>query len=187
MVHDHDTIGRFGNHAHVVRDEHGSRAALFADLAQQRNDLRLHRYVKRGGGLVCNDEFWLGTQGQRNGYARAHAARKLVRVLRHALFGVRNFHLFQQRQGAGLGFFFRHWQVRANGFHQMVTHGVDRVQAGQRVLKDGANALAANAAQILSLQVVDTQAAKLYRATGDATGRFNQAGDGRARHGLACA
>ncbi len=136
-------------------------------------------------GSSAIDQLGLGAQRQGNRHALAHAARELVRVLRHALLGMRDFHLFQQRQGAGFGFLLAHRQVGADGFDQVVAHGVDRVQAGQRVLEDGADALAADAAQVFALQVVDAQALQLHRAAGDAARGLDQAGDGRAGHGLA--
>ena len=69
-------------------------------LAQQREDLRLHRHVERGGGFVGDQQ--LRFAGQRHGDHRplTHAARQLVRILRQAPRHVVHAHLFEQLRRA---------------------------------------------------------------------------------------
>ena len=66
------------------------------ELAQQREDLRLHRHVERRGRLVGDQQF--GIAGQRHGDhgALAHAARQLVRILAQAARHVVHAHLLEQ-------------------------------------------------------------------------------------------
>ena len=51
-------VGRFGDHTHVVSDEHQPHAVV-APLAHQKiEDLRLDGDVEGGGRLVRDQEFW---------------------------------------------------------------------------------------------------------------------------------
>ena len=52
-----------------MRDKQVSQAGLLLNFAQQVNDLRLHRYVKRRDGFVANNERGVERNGARNAYA----------------------------------------------------------------------------------------------------------------------
>ena len=71
-------------------------AELALHVAQQVEDLRLHRHVQRRRRLVGNDE--RRPAGQRDGdhHALPHAARQLVRVVVDALLGIGDAHRAQQ-------------------------------------------------------------------------------------------
>ena len=56
-VHDRDPIRRFGDHPHVVRDEHDSRTPLAAQSFQQCDDLLL-RYDRNFKYEPCLATFW---------------------------------------------------------------------------------------------------------------------------------
>jgi hypothetical protein len=55
-VHHHHPLGRFGDHAHRVRDQHHRHAHLLLELGDQVQDLRLDGDVQRGGGLVGDQQ-----------------------------------------------------------------------------------------------------------------------------------
>ena len=73
VQHGHTVTG-FGDHAHVVRDQHDRSATVFADLFEQADDLRLNGHIQRRGGLVGHDQLRLGSQGQCDHHALTHAA-----------------------------------------------------------------------------------------------------------------
>ena len=77
--HDH-LVGERAHHAQVVADEQVGEAVPRLQLAQQVDDLRLHRHVERGGRLVEHDEARPQHHGAGDGDALALAARELVRI-----------------------------------------------------------------------------------------------------------
>jgi len=55
-VQHHDLVAQAGDHAQVVRDQDDGGAEVALQVAQQRDDLGLHRHVQGGGGLVGDQE-----------------------------------------------------------------------------------------------------------------------------------
>ncbi len=103
----------------------------------------------------------------------------------HALLGRRDAGVLQQRNGAPPGLCRIHWQVRLDGFGELPTHGVQRVQRGQRVLENRADAPTPDVAHVRVAEVVDALAFQQDLARGHAPRRFQQADDGGARERLA--
>ena len=99
-IHDGHTVTCFGNHAHVVRDEHDSCATFFANIFQETDDLRLNRNIQRCGGLIGHDQLRLGGQGQCNDHPLTHTTRKLMRVVIYALCCGWNARILQQANGS---------------------------------------------------------------------------------------
>ena len=184
-VHHRHAVAGFGDHAHVVGDQHHRSAALAAQAFEQANDLRLHRHIQRRGGFVGHDQARLGSEGQRNHHALSHAARKLVRVVVESLARGGNAGFLQQGHSAFARLWGADWQMGLDGLHQLLAHAVQRVERGQRVLKNRADVAATQTAQALSVQVVDALAVKPNAATGDAPGWLEQTNDGRAGERLA--
>ena len=79
-IQHHHLVAQPSNHAQVVGDQDNRRAKVALQLAQQDDDLCLHRHVKRRGGFIGNQHFGLTQQSHGNHHALAHTARKLVRV-----------------------------------------------------------------------------------------------------------
>ena len=84
----------------------------------------------------------------------------------------------------------RQVEVGPDGLDHLVADPVQRIEAGERVLEDHADALAADPAHFLRRQIVDPHARQIDLAAGDAAGRIDQpdhgeAGDGFAGAGLA--
>ena len=81
-------------------------------------------------------------------------------------------------------------EVGADGLDQLIADPVQRIEAGERILKDHADPLAADAAQFFRRQIVDPHARQIDLAAGDAAGRIDQAdhrktGDGFSGAGFA--
>ncbi len=95
-IHDDHALGHLGDHAEIVRDEHDRRAGLLLQFAHQVEDLRLDRHIERGGRLVGNQQARLAGERHRDHHALAHAARKLMRILRRTALRRRDPDFFQQ-------------------------------------------------------------------------------------------
>ena len=98
-IHDGHAVACFGNHAHVVRDQHDGGTAFFANVFEEANDLRLNGHIQSGGGLVGHNQLRLGGQRQGNDHTLSHAARKLMRVMVNALCCCWNACVLQQGNG----------------------------------------------------------------------------------------
>ena len=87
-IHDVDPVAELGDDAEMVRDDDDDAVEVAAQLAQQMDDLRLHRHVERGGRLVGDQQAGIGEQRGGDGHPLAHAARQLVRIGGHAAVGI---------------------------------------------------------------------------------------------------
>lgn len=135
-IHHRDPVAKLGHHAEIMGDEDDGQAAFTPQLIQQRQDLRLYGHIQRRGRFIGDDD--LGVVGQRHGdpHALPHAARHLVRVAVNTLFRVGNTHRFQQVCGVGTGLGLVKRVMGPNRFDQLIANCVERVQRGQRILKD---------------------------------------------------
>jgi len=57
LTHDRDGIAHLRRHAQIVRDEEHGQSESFANIGEQTQDLRLHRYIERGYRLVGDEYF----------------------------------------------------------------------------------------------------------------------------------
>jgi hypothetical protein len=64
-IHHHDLVAGLGHHAHVMGDQHQRQIALFDQIVEQADDLRLHRDIQRRGRLIRDQD--IGVGGQRHG------------------------------------------------------------------------------------------------------------------------
>ena len=71
----------------------------------------------------------------------------------------------------------RHRQMRADGFDQLLADGVERIERSQRILKDRADAPAADAPQGIRGQIVDALAGQPHFARGDPPRPLQQTDD----------
>ena len=77
--HDDDAVAERAHHLQVVTDEEVGEAAPPLQVAQEVDDLALHRKVERRGRLVEQDEFRIEHQRAGDGDALALAAGEFVR------------------------------------------------------------------------------------------------------------
>jgi hypothetical protein len=76
-------------------------------------------------------------------------------------------------------------EMGLDGLDQLLAHGEERVEAGQRVLEDGADLAPADPSDLLVGQVVDALALEPDRAAGDAARRVEEPDDRHAGERLA--
>ena len=79
-VHHRDLVGDVLDDTDVVRDEQVRHTELALQLAQQVQDLRLHRHIECRGRLVADDQLRRYRQRARDRDALALAARELMRI-----------------------------------------------------------------------------------------------------------
>ena len=89
-VHDGDAVGDLGGDAEVVGDHQDAAADLFAQAAEQLEDLRLHGHVQCRGRLVGDDQLGSAGDRHRDHDALAQPARELVREDRMRRLRVRD-------------------------------------------------------------------------------------------------
>ena len=181
-VHHHHTVRSLGNDAHVVGDEHGRQPPLTAETPQQRDDLRLHRNIQCGGGFVGNQQAGVGTQRQGNGHTLTHAAGELVRILGEPPLGLRDLDFGQQGKRPFGGLPLGQRQVGANGLGELLPDGEHRVEAGERILKDHADASATQATDGLALQRIDAHTFQRDATVCQPTRRLDESGNGQTGH-----
>ena len=86
-VHDGDVVGDVAGEVQVVRDDEHRHAARLYERTHFLQELPLHDDVERRGGFVGEEQPGAAREGERDHHALAHAARELVGVGVHALFG----------------------------------------------------------------------------------------------------
>ena len=104
-IHHRHLVGNVGDHAHVVGHQHAAHLTLFAEGADELEDLILDGDVERRGRLVGDDEFRIAGEGDGNDHPLAHAAGELVRILLDAQLRARDPHRLHQIQRLGKGRF----------------------------------------------------------------------------------
>ena len=80
QVHDGDPVRQVAHDGQVVRDEQQGQTQLFAELAEQIQDLRLHRYVECRYGFVRNEQVRVQRECGGDGHALLLAAGQFVRT-----------------------------------------------------------------------------------------------------------
>jgi hypothetical protein len=135
-IHHRDPVAELRHDAEVMGDEEDREPPVAAQIVEQRQDLRLHRDVERGGGFVRDDH--LGVVGQRHGDADAlaHAARHLVRVAVDAVSALGMRTCFSRSMALGAPLRPADAAVAGDRLDQLVADAVERVQRRQRVLED---------------------------------------------------
>ncbi|OIQ65517.1 hypothetical protein GALL_529230 [mine drainage metagenome] len=71
-----------------------------------------------------------------------------------------------------------------DGLDQLIANPVQRIEAGERILKDHPDPFSPNTAHLFRRQIVDPQARQKDLATGNAAGRVDQADYRKARDGF---
>ena len=188
-IHHRHAMRHFGDHAEIMRDQdhRGSRLGLAA--GEQRQHLRLHRDIERGGRLVGDDEAGSPRHRHRDHRALAHPARELVRVLDHPPGRVGDVDLAQEVDRARACLVRAQPAMRDLVLGQLPADGEDRIERRRQVLEHHADIDTAHAPERLMLGRGNLHAAQADRAA-YARGRRQQSrdreqGDALARAGLA--
>ena len=146
--HDADAVGHLAHDAEIVGDEQHRHAQPRLQRLEQRQDLRLHCDVERGGRLVGDQQVRL--VGERHGdhHALALAARELVRVGVEPAFGIGNADILEQLDGAGARRGLAQAAMRDQHLAHLVLDGVERIERAHRLLEDHRDVGAAHLAHL---------------------------------------
>ncbi len=147
--HHQRAVGDPADHADVVADEDQRHAEVRHQLIENVEDLLLHGDVERGGRLVGDQEF--GAKRQRNGNADALAlaAGQLVRKRIDALLGLRHMHALQKLDRLCARIAARQPAMQDQALGDLRADALRGIQRRHRLLKDHADALAADGAHRL--------------------------------------
>ena len=186
-VHHRHLVGNVGDHPHVMSHQHAADLALFAQVADELEDLILDGDVQRRGRLIGDDELGIPGEGDGDHHPLAHATGELVRILLDAHVRVRDPHRPHQLEGLGKGRLAGQVGVGEDGLHQLLLHGEQRIEGGHGILEDETDARATNGPHLVLALAGDELAVEVDVTTGDATGRAQQIDDGVADGGFASA
>ena len=125
-------------------------AARYSRLScfMRSQDLRLDGDVEGGGGLVGEQQLGIARQGDGDHHALAHAAGELVRVVLDAPGRLGDADRLQQLDGAFDGVRVRQAEVDLEPFGHEPLDAEHGVQAGDRVLEDHRDVVAADVAHL---------------------------------------
>ncbi len=170
LAHHQHLVGGGGDHAHVVGDHDDGGFELLLQVAHDVEDLRLHRYVERGRGVVGDEKVGAAHRRHRDHHALAHAAGKLMRILAHAVAGFGDAHEIEDLDRPLLRLAIGDALVDAQRLDDLCADGHVRRQRGQRVLEDGGDLGAAQPVQRLLGQAENFLAAEFHAAGGAPVG-----------------
>jgi hypothetical protein len=125
--HNQNTIGEIGDDAEVVGDEEDGHTELIAEIAKEIENLGLDGDIKGGGGFIGNEEFGLAGQSHSDHGALLHSARKLVRIVVRAEFGITDADEFEETSDFGGGAR-KFGLMEAEGFGDLEADGEDGVE-----------------------------------------------------------
>ncbi len=144
--HDRDPVGDFGDDAHVVGDQQHRHAALGLEALDQREDFGLRGDVERRRRLVSDQD--VGRAGERHGDhgALPLAPGEFERIAVDGFFGIGDFHLAQQFDGASPRRLRIEPAVQADRFDNLKPNCMNRRQRTHRLLKNQPDPSPANVA-----------------------------------------
>ena len=114
----------------------------------QLENLRLNRHVKRRRRFVGDEQVGLEHQGHRNHDPLLHAAGEFVRIRLGANSRIWNADLAEPLERPRPRRRARHVLMKTDRLHQLITDTMQWRKRAHRILKDNANALAANLPQV---------------------------------------
>jgi hypothetical protein len=118
-------------------------------------------------------------------HALAHAAGELVRIVVEARLGAGNADFPEKGYRPFARLRPREGKVGKNRLDELLPHGVERVERGQRVLEHHPDLAPAHLSHLFARQVVDAPPLQAHLAARDASRRLEQADDGHAGDRLA--
>ena len=145
-VHHADACGDMRYHSEIVRDKKIGKAKFALQVFHQIQNLRLHRHIERGGGLVADQKFRVGRERTGNRNTLPLTAGKLMRKLfcvQRREADLREQFVYTLFEGNGIG----NQVMRENGLRDYLSHPPTRIQARIRVLENHLKAFA----QVLQL------------------------------------
>ena len=102
-VHHRHAVAKLRDNAEIMGDEDDRQPPVTAEVAQQRQDLRLHGDIEGGCGFVRDDHVRLVRKRHGDADALTHPTGHLMRVIVDTGLGIGDAHVLQKLDGAGLG------------------------------------------------------------------------------------
>ncbi len=151
-VHHRHAVADAADHVHLVRDQHDGQLQLAVDLGQQLQHRCRGLWVERAGGLVAEQDAWLGGQCAGDADALLLAAGELRRIVARMVLEA---DALEQRGDPGINLATRQLAGQAQRHGDVVGHGLGHQQV--EVLEDHPDALA-EAPQAVGIQRGDVLA-----------------------------
>ena len=146
-IHHCHFVTGFGNDSKVVGDENHAHAHFFLEVADQSQNLRLHRDIEGGGRFVGDEQFGFIDERHGDHDALAHAAGELVRVFIHPCFRSGDADARQHFHAAPTHFRGGDGVMQGHRFGQLAADGLDRIERGHGLLENHADLATAQAAE----------------------------------------
>ncbi len=147
-IHHHHARDVLGDDAEIVRNQDHRHAALRDKVGDQVEDLPLDRHIERGGRFVCDQHIGLAGQRHGDGDTLALATGELVRIGIDAARRIRQTDTIEQRDGLPPRLRRRTIRMALQGFCDLPSDGVHRIERGHRFLENHADSVAAQPAVI---------------------------------------
>ena len=143
-IHDIDLIAQLCHHAQVVGDHDDGGALFLLQPAHKVQDLRLNGDVQGGGGFIGDHQVRVADHGHADHDPLAQAAGKLVGIGAVALLRLWDAHLTEYLDGALLGLLLGDLLMQQDGFADLLSDCVYRIQRGHGFLEDHGYPVAAD-------------------------------------------
>ena len=152
-LHHATPVRKAPHNAQVMGDEQHRQAVIVLKLLQQFQNLRLNGNIKRGGGLIGDQQLGFVGQGHRNHDALPLPAGQLMREGAKPPFGIADAHLIEQFQNTRAGCRLGKAFVQRENFTDLLLNRMQRIERGHRLLEDHGDVIAANPAQVRFITV----------------------------------
>ena len=144
VLHHADPLRDLSHDAEVMGDEQKRHVQPRLDFLKQRDDLRLHGDVERGGRLVGDQQIGLVGERHRDHHALALSAGQLMRIALQPGFRVGDADLAEHFQRARAGRRSGQTAVQQQDLADLLFDGVQRIERGHRLLEHDGNVVAAD-------------------------------------------
>ena len=144
-IHDSHPVADLGHDAQVVGNQQQGGTELFLQLVHQFQHLGLDGHVQGGGGLVRQNQLRRAGDAHGDDHPLLHAAGELVGIL--VIAGPGDAHHLQHIAGLSPALLLAALFMLVDDLRDLIAHGVDRVQAGHRVLENHRDLAAADLPQ----------------------------------------
>jgi hypothetical protein len=146
-IHHHHSVSEVGDHSQVVRHKNHGHTQLALERDEQLQDLRLYGRVQGSGRFIGNQNLRFQSHCHGDQRPLTHTTGKLVRIFVYSLLRLRNPDQLKKFDRTSARELFIHLLVHPNTFGELPTHGVQRMQTRERVLKNQAYSAATDRAQ----------------------------------------
>ena len=143
-VHDDDLVAELGYDAQVMGDHDDGHAHFPLDILHELQNAGLDGHVQGRRRFVGDQDVGLAGQGHGDHDSLPHAAGKLKGILLHPLFRFIDVDQAQHLHCPVPGLLFVAVRVQQDGFHQLLSDRIGRVEAGHGILEYDGDLVAAD-------------------------------------------